>query len=285
MAPATPDTNAINQSTTNTQSRSSTLNIGSLNYRSLSKISSPQSRQSFIRYLRSQAYDILTLQETHAEDQKIQDTLNILFNTNSAHWTKHCGIVCLNPSISITPILVTIDQQLLVCEKFHQQQLFESFTVITIYAPAQPIPNRVFFKNILQLPIFGSHPIENTAHSTSPIYLHRVVLTGDFNYDLNKGITGYQKDWNEYVQLHYFNCLDSAHILRTFQRGSSSSTIYYIYISPVLHSSLISSQVESPTHGKGIWKANPQLAKNEFLFHLSTMRSTNFASHSLIPAT
>ncbi|KAG1469191.1 hypothetical protein G6F56_003395 [Rhizopus delemar] len=269
--------------TNNNVSRSSTLNIGSLNCRSLSKISSPQSRQSFIRYLRSQSYDILTLQETHAEDLEIQDTLNIPFNTKSAYRTKHFGIVCLNPSILITPTLVTIDQRLMVCDISHKQRLFEPFTVITIYAPAQPISNREFFKNILQLPTFKSNTIEDSNSSTPPVPLSRVILTGDFNYDLNKGITGHQKGWNEYVQLHYFNCLNSASTQRTFQRGSSSSTIDYIYASPVLHSSLISSQVEyisaewkdhallfakfkirSPAHGKGIWKANLQLAKNDY---------------------
>ncbi|KAG1464209.1 hypothetical protein G6F56_005130 [Rhizopus delemar] len=97
VVPATPIPIINNQSNTNNQSRSSTLNTGSLNCRSLSKISSPQSRQSFIRYLRSQSYDILTLQETHAEDLEIQGTLNIPFNTKFPAHGK--GIWKANPQL------------------------------------------------------------------------------------------------------------------------------------------------------------------------------------------
>lgn len=58
-----------------------------------------------IRYLRSLKYDILCLQEIHADTIEIQNTLNLRFQVHSAH----CGIVNLNPAIEIQSPFITED--------------------------------------------------------------------------------------------------------------------------------------------------------------------------------
>ena len=47
------------------------LNIGTINCRGLRKTSDANIRKQFIRYLRTTATDILTLQETHADTEPI----------------------------------------------------------------------------------------------------------------------------------------------------------------------------------------------------------------------
>ena len=44
------------------------IRIGTLNCRGLPKTEEPERSKHFIRFLRSQSLDILTLQETHAAD-------------------------------------------------------------------------------------------------------------------------------------------------------------------------------------------------------------------------
>ncbi|KAI9488278.1 hypothetical protein BDB00DRAFT_772814, partial [Zychaea mexicana] len=52
------------------------IKIGTLNCRGLPKTNEPDNSKHFIRFLRSQALDILALQETHAEDPDIQSRFN-----------------------------------------------------------------------------------------------------------------------------------------------------------------------------------------------------------------
>lgn len=59
----------------------------------------------------------------------MQNTLDTLFNTQQSCWTDYCGIVCLNPSITITPTFITIDQRMIVCEVQHTHHMFEPFTI------------------------------------------------------------------------------------------------------------------------------------------------------------
>lgn len=157
----------------NNHNKLTTLNIGSLNCRSLAKLPLPEERQSFVRHLRLQSLDILSLQDTNAEDESTQSTLNTLFNSKSTFWSKHCGVVCLNPSITVTPILVTVDQRLIICEISHTRRMFEPFTLVNLYAPSQRAQNRIFFKNLLSLPPLSrpSHQMRYLCHLLCDTFL------------------------------------------------------------------------------------------------------------------
>ncbi|KAI8384101.1 hypothetical protein BD560DRAFT_431347 [Blakeslea trispora] len=113
------DTNSFSPSST-----TSALRIGSLNCRSLAKLSDSQQRSHFIRFLRDLRYDVLCFQETTADLPSTQSMLNTQFLTHSAIWSKHCGIVSLNPSILITPDFITIDQRVIACHISHVNHLF-----------------------------------------------------------------------------------------------------------------------------------------------------------------
>ncbi|KAI9274037.1 hypothetical protein EDC94DRAFT_510420 [Helicostylum pulchrum] len=76
---------------------------------------------------------------------------------------------------------------------------------------------------------------------------------------------------------------DSESLVPTFRRGASSSTIDYIFASPILAQQLIESTIEfinsgwtdhaalsvtfkciSSRQGTGMWRANPQLLRNPY---------------------
>ncbi|PHZ09900.1 uncharacterized protein RHIMIDRAFT_240017 [Rhizopus microsporus ATCC 52813] len=128
---------ASHSTNNNNHNKLTTLNIGSLNCRSLAKLSLHEKRQSFIRHLRLQSLDILSLQDINTEDESTQSTLSILFSSKSTFWTKHCGVMCLNLSITVTPIPVTVDQRLVICEISHTRRMFEPFALVNPYAPPQ----------------------------------------------------------------------------------------------------------------------------------------------------
>ncbi|KAG0752710.1 hypothetical protein G6F57_015633 [Rhizopus arrhizus] len=131
------------------------INVGSLNCRSLIKTNQPTTSSEFIRFLRSQSLDLLTLQETHASDPEQQQILDMKFQTKSSVWSHYCGIVSLNPSLVLSSAFIDRDQRLIACTVSHMNHTFEPFTIVTIYAPASLSPRRQYYYNIMQLPIFS----------------------------------------------------------------------------------------------------------------------------------
>ncbi|KAG1047944.1 hypothetical protein G6F43_009636 [Rhizopus delemar] len=105
----------------------------------LTKINQPNTNSEFIRFLRSQSFDIVTFQETRASDPEMQQTLDMKFQAKYSIWTYHCGIVSLNSFIIFSVSLVTIDQRLIACAVSHVDQVFEPFTIVIAYAPASVI--------------------------------------------------------------------------------------------------------------------------------------------------
>jgi len=285
------------------------LKICSLNSRSLSKLSNPEISSSFIRYLRSLDYDVFCFQESHASGDDVQSTLNMKLQAHSSIWTEHCGVVSLNPSISIVPILVTIDQRSIVCLVTHANNSFDPITLVNIYAPAQIRPRETFYANMLNLPMFR-------ALQDSPAINDSMMIVGDFNYhaimydsDSSHGIADSNMSGNLRAQSSQFqwHCLltsmfhdlmyanDQEQNLPTFRRGSSMSTIDYMYASPSLlvplrraSSEFISSQwtdhalllahfqFECSDQGSGLWRANPSLSSNSYFTAALTTALDNF---------
>lgn len=319
-SPLYENNNPMNNYTTHSlpSSRSKThLSIGSLNCRSLSKLSDPEKSSLFIRYLNSLKYDILCVQESHAIES-VQNRLNMQFHTNSSIWTPHCGIISLNPLLTLESLNIDVDQRLIICQVTHQNALFPPITIANIYAPASPSPRFTFFQKLLDTPFFNffttSDDINNRLHSHIDPKTHPILVLGDFNYHalfpftdhtdydqenisllnhnnletprLNQNRSNSQRNWHNLLNNNFFECTHSrneSHILPTFRRGNTQSTIDYIYSSPFLlqhfhsssvdfinndwtdHALLSSHFVFSSDHqGPGLWRANPQLAGNKY---------------------
>ncbi|CAO3681041.1 unnamed protein product, partial [Rhizopus microsporus] len=60
---------ASHSTNNNNHNKLTILNIGSLSCRSPAKLSLPEKRQSFVRHLRLQSLDILSLDDTNAKDE------------------------------------------------------------------------------------------------------------------------------------------------------------------------------------------------------------------------
>ncbi|KAI9329700.1 hypothetical protein BD770DRAFT_309412, partial [Pilaira anomala] len=95
----------------------------SLNGRGLSKLSDPSQSTLFIKFLRSFQHDILCFQETHAVPS-VHDRLNMQFQTNSSIWTPHCGIVSLNPLLTLHSLDINIDDRTIICKVTHTNAHF-----------------------------------------------------------------------------------------------------------------------------------------------------------------
>ncbi|KAK4521393.1 uncharacterized protein ATC70_012008 [Mucor velutinosus] len=306
----------------------STIKIGSLNCRSLSKLSNPTTSSEFVRFLRNPElkYDILCFQETHATES-VRERLNMQFQTNTSIWTSHCGIVSLNPKIIIQPLNVTLDDRIIVCQVTHCNALFSPITLVNIYAPATASSRAHFYSQLLTIPLFHPDtwaldtfpitidiqppPISTEEPSTIAVDRESLIILGDFNYHATSYAidnTNYTTDsfsppiqsdqphhhsamlaqhrWHDLLSNHLIECTRSKHdgpLLPTFRRGTSRSTIDYVYCSPTLFQQLHSSSIDfmcsqwtdhailnttfqfsSSQQGTGLWRANPQLAKNEY---------------------
>lgn len=319
------------------------IKICSLNCRSLSKPSKIDRSQTFSRFLRSKDLDILCLQETHAASTEIQERLNIQLQSQDAIWSQHCGIVSLNSSILIEPLYTSDDERVITCNISHVNNLFPSFIIMNIYAPASNVARYTFYAKLLQQPYFHSmlqqmpnstdfFPNTATYPTDSPAF-----IVGDFNYnfrhfpatlmeaealldteflntDYNFSMISHStqdpeetpteppNELNDPSNMHSLSrsqWIWHALLLRyyqetshklitnpqvpTFRRGSNKTTIDYIFSAPQLvefisteeiefisdtwtdHAMLnITLQFRCAEHGKGLWRANPALAKNPF---------------------
>ncbi|GAA5795124.1 hypothetical protein HPULCUR_000476 [Helicostylum pulchrum] len=244
--------------------------------------SQPDVSSDFIRYLRLNCYDILCLQETHVNDMQTELTMSIKFQSTSSIWSTHCGIISLNPSILLESLFITLDQRIIACQVTHINGLFPPTTIINIYAPAQYGPRKIFFDYVMQLPIFQDeelYPFSSTPDSLMPVIRPMLVLDSISNHSS-------QRLWHEFLNRNLMertHSRDSESFVPTFRRGASSSTIDYIFASPILAQQLIESKIEfinsewtdhaalsvtfkfiSSRQGTGMWRANPQLLRNPY---------------------
>ena len=275
----------------------SSLKLCSLNSRSLPKLSNPETSSLFIRYLRQLKYDILCFQEANASSEDIQTILNLKLQTQSSFWTRYCGIVSMNSSITVHPAHINIDDRGIVCRITHVNNSFDPFMLVNIYAPAQPHPRELFYASMLNLPM-----LQNIDPFSSPV--PHMLIVGDFNYHAimyesrtsshendttnynDPRLTSAQYQWHHLVTSSFHNVMQIGpedNDLPTFRRGHSATTIDYIYASSSFLPHLCVSAVKfvSPEwtdhallsvhfqfhcfdQGPGLWRANPMLASNSY---------------------
>lgn len=342
----------------NTNMKLTKIKLCSLNCRSLSKPSKVETSQSFSRFLRTKDLDILCLQESHAATLEFQARLNMQLQAHDAIWSQHCGIVSLNPSINVESLYTSDDERVITCKIKHVNNLFPSFIIMNIYAPASNTARYKFYATLLQQSYLrlmlqnmttniGFSPNTDTYPTDSPAFivgdfnynfrhfpatfmvdeplLNTNSLNTDYNIPLNSASTQDPEEFPIEVQhestdptsvhslgrsqwlwhallLHYYN--ESSHKLLTnpqmptFRRGSTKTTIDYIFAAPQLvefisneeiefisnawtdHALLsITLQFRCAEHGKGLWRANPALAKNPFFVSKLTSALNEFHDH------
>ncbi|KAL9558681.1 hypothetical protein PS6_001149 [Mucor atramentarius] len=289
----------------------SNLNIGSLNCRSLCRSSSPETGADFIRYLRSLHLDILCVQETQAIGT-VQEQLTLQLQASSALWTPYCGIISFNPLLTLLSIDVELGDRLLVCQVSHVNALFPPITLVNLYALAAYSPRVTFFRKLLALPLFNFNHLHsrhsmnslNQPANIDPTAITPMLILGDFNclatayiqddenYSTNlprstdSGASVHQT-LHHLLNSYFFECTphsrEKGPMLPTFRRGSSQSTIDYLYASPFLYQHLHSPDIvflssdwtdhallrsrfvfSSDRQGPGVWRANPSLVTNPY---------------------
>ncbi|OAD74550.1 hypothetical protein PHYBLDRAFT_144985 [Phycomyces blakesleeanus NRRL 1555(-)] len=126
------------------------IHIGTLNIRGLvSTLSTPSSPKSLLCcYLRSLCppLSLLALQETHTFPEHKQ-SLNILFQTQSSLWTKHCGLVSFNLLLLLTLLSVLNDERVLSVLVSHSYNCIDPFILVIMY-------DAITAPNALLLPTF-----------------------------------------------------------------------------------------------------------------------------------
>ncbi|KAI7889012.1 uncharacterized protein EV154DRAFT_565785 [Mucor mucedo] len=237
--------------------------------------SDPITRRKFTRYLRSLKYDLLNSQEVRTEDNNVIESLNMELQAKDSIWTQHVGIVSFNPNIRISPIFIMLNKH----------AVFKTFYI-----------------DIIELPLLKDET--DVAHFTK---YSNFLITGDFNYhhyttyrSSNSQCPHPIRSWKQTLNQHLYDCINSDDITETysvanphitFSRGNSRTTTDYIFASLAIKASMTKSGVDfinpdwtdhalisidlvlvSKKHGKGIYRANPALAKNKrFVEQLSTL--------------
>lgn len=166
-----------------TQNRTTNLHICSLNCRSLAKPANLDLSRSFSRFLTSSDLDILCLQETYTSDPDVQNRLDIQLKSKTSIWTHYCGVVSLNPAIQLDDAFVSTNGRLIICTVSHVSNLFPSFRLMNIYAPASPFARYDFYADLLQLPYFRTLLSQLPTQSFSFPTDAPTMIVGDFNYN------------------------------------------------------------------------------------------------------
>ncbi|CAO3600825.1 unnamed protein product [Absidia cylindrospora] len=276
------------------------LHISSLNCNSLVKSASHTRQSSYLRFLRLQQPTIYTFQETHATESNIPTLNNLLQGTHTI-WSNHCGIVSFSPIFCLEQIPTPCSRSIL-AKVTHPHHFYAPFYILTIYADAKSGRTRQAYFNTL-LDLIVDYADRNI------IDFDRLVITGDFNYDLHRPHLSSQTSlaWVDLLDTHFYNTMTytDSQSIPTFQRGSSSSVIDYTYVSASLKtvisdSSILPLQPEWSDHsilstslrigyskfGPGLWRANPTYLNHpDFKDQLSAAldKFTSCASSSTPP--
>lgn len=128
----------------------------SLNACSLIKTNNKQTQSEFIRYLRLQKFDIMCFQESQARTPELISSLNMHFQPQSSHWTKHVGILSFATNFQLHTINTShlfADDRFQICQVDHNQKLYEPFFILNIYAPANnhQQTRQKFFENLTSM--------------------------------------------------------------------------------------------------------------------------------------
>lgn len=277
------------------------LHYASLNSNSLAKTGSSTIQSSYLRYLRLQQIDILSLQETHTITTTIP-SIDMYLQASQTFWTPHCGIISFSSDYTLS--LIPTDHlyqsdRFILCQAHHHQQQDQPFYILNIYAPASSnTERRQFFEHLTNM----LHQLCQT------LDLSRMIISGDFNYDYhrdiitNKGLYKTSRRWINYLDDTFYNCLqyNDLDTIPTFQRTlGSMSLIDYIYGGTYFQHTIRDAAIQylqpqwsdhallsiqfnmgkSPL-GPGLWRGNPQYVNNPVFQDKLAQRINQLLLHS-----
>lgn len=195
---------------------SSHVSLASLNCRGLKKILSSSGR-SFSRTLRSLHFDILALQETHADSLDIQTRFDQCLQPSGCLWTKHCGLLSFNPAVSFDPLWSSVDGRVLVARVNHLSGLYAPLCIYVIYAPASRSERLSFFSNLDALLRYDQRPSD------------RCILLGDFNHNVHsRSDSSSLRPWQHWVRSYFHDSLRGDPVSRDLPTFLNISTIDFI---------------------------------------------------------
>ncbi|KAG1145285.1 hypothetical protein G6F37_012171 [Rhizopus arrhizus] len=241
----------------------------SLNCRGLKKILSSSGR-SFSRTLRSLHFDILALQETHADSLDIQTRFDQCLQPSGCLWTKHCGLLSFNPAVSFDPLWSSLDGRVLVARVNHLSGLYAPLCIYVIYAPASRSERLSFFSNLDALLRYDQRPSD------------RCILLGDFNHNVHsRSDSPSLRPWQHWVRSFLHDPLRDDPVCRDLPTFRNISTIDFIlctedlqhlltlpsltYVRGCDHSAIsVSLSFGKSRVGPGLWRCNPFLAQDSF---------------------
>lgn len=274
------------------------LNLSSLNCNSLRKRTNPSSRYSLIRFLKHHPshLHLIALQETNAIDQTTITSFDMSFQSQQSLWTQHCGLVALDADLNLQHIPIDLStnnhdfaSRFIFVKVSSRDHLFAPFYLLNVYAPASSATlRRSFFTQLLDSPIFNS---------TTPAYCDRLIITGDFNFNMHHHLSSESAplQWIAQLQHNFIDCItdtSTSLALPTYRHGASyHNTLDFIFASRSFHSfihegsvefvsrdwtdhALVSARIQlSPSHtGKGYWRGNPSFSRiPEFRQELASM--------------
>ncbi|OAD74955.1 hypothetical protein PHYBLDRAFT_167288 [Phycomyces blakesleeanus NRRL 1555(-)] len=206
----------------------------------------------------------------------IQNTFNMQFRTTSSVWSQHCGLVCLTPMISIVNPLTSVCGRCISATVEHANNNFSPFQICVVYAPATVGQRYKFLSALLANSLL------------LPTHPSRFILLGDFNHSYHTRSPRPRlapHTWLQFLSDHLFDCvtMPDSTPMPTFHRGTTSSTLDYIFSSSDIFSHRILSSVDyihpqwsdhflvsasflfdsGTVLGKGLWRANPRLSYNQ----------------------
>ncbi|CAO0798869.1 unnamed protein product [Mucor circinelloides] len=264
-----------------TYTKNINIRIGSINCRNLYKQYNITSTNNFIRYLKGELCNILLCQETNVQShsfESITTNFKYQFQYHEAIWTSQCGIINFNQALHLQQMKIFDEGRGILAKISLVDHNMPPIYILNIYAHADDYRarNGLFGQIISHL-------------KTMPEIIPSLIIAGDMNYCFDTSTyhhtqrAGKPKQFIEFLNTHFSDCLNPKNEPHeyTFKRGSTMSTIDYMFAGHDIaskmsdatnsfigsdwtdHALLTKTYTAGLTNcGKGLWRANPHLAKN-----------------------
>ncbi|KAG0755178.1 hypothetical protein G6F24_012006 [Rhizopus arrhizus] len=224
------------------------------------------------------------------------------FQAHQTLWTKYCGIINLSQSQNMELIQQSDDQRFLLVKLTWSDESIQPNFILNLYAPASNAADRnVFFSSVI-------HQL-NSLDSSNTI-IQNFFIAGDFNFSFDN--KSYHNTRRSNVPQHFLrfmlsqfeDCInhveDGISYRLTFRRADLSTCIDYIFANKSIYNNCNNGNVEymnkewtdhallsinftvgTSSTGKGLWRANPNLAKNSAYIRKLNEQIEQYITHKL----
>ncbi|KAG1370798.1 hypothetical protein G6F61_011727 [Rhizopus arrhizus] len=224
------------------------------------------------------------------------------FQAHQTLWTKYCGIINLSQSQNMELIQQSDDQRFLLVKLTWSDESIQPNFILNLYAPASNAADRnVFFSSVI-------HQL-NSLDSSNTI-IQNFFIAGDFNFSFDN--KSYHNTRRSNVPQHFLrfmlsqfeDCInhveDGISYRLTFRRADLSTCIDYIFANKSIYNNCNNGNVEymnkewtdhallsinftvgTSSTGKGLWRANPNLAKNPAYIRKLNEQIEQYITHKL----